>query len=79
MARHQRTAVCRDLQGFFLLYLAIDLLLKPTHLFLQLANEIHYSLTDAVRERELRKMLRKRSGNTVGVYCASVFVCKWHS
>lgn len=61
-ARHWRAAVNWDLQGLFLLDLAIDLLLKPTHLLLQLTNEIHYSLTDTVREKENWEKHLEREG-----------------
>lgn len=49
-----RAAFCRrlDPQGLFLLDLATDLLLKPTHLLLQLTYEIHDGLPEASEEKE---------------------------
>lgn len=41
-----------DPRGLFLLDLATDLLLEPTHLLLQLTYEIHDSLAEATEERE---------------------------
>lgn len=39
-------AISQGLQGLFLSDFTIDLLLEPTHLLLQLTNEIHHRLTD---------------------------------
>lgn len=41
-----------DPRGLFLLDLATDLLLKPTHLLLQLTYEIHDRLVAATEEKE---------------------------
>lgn len=54
-ALHRKSAVSWDLQGLFLLDLAIDFLLKLIYLLLQLTNEIHYSLPDAVGEKKIER------------------------
>lgn len=51
-------AVGRHLGGLFPLDLAIDLLLKPTHLLLQLTNEINHGLTDAVGGKIIERSVR---------------------
>lgn len=54
-ALHRKPAVIWDLQGLFLLDLAIDFLLKLIYLLLQLTNEIHYSLPDVVGEKKIER------------------------
>lgn len=49
-------ALSLGLQCLFLLNFTIDLLLEPTHLLLQLTNEIHHSLTDTVRGKKREKL-----------------------
>lgn len=75
-ARLMGGALSRRLQCLFLQDLAIDLLLKPTHLLLQLTNEIHNCLPDTVGKKELREMFRKWGGNTIISRCIlDVCVC----
>lgn len=61
-------ALSLGLQCLFLSDFIIDLLLEPTHLLLQLTNEIHHSLTDTAREKMERNIMKRRRTTTEEVY-----------
>lgn len=48
-------AISQGLQRLFLSDFTIDLLLEPTHLLLQLTNEVHHRLTDTQSREVIRK------------------------